>query len=72
MPVKHPHFDYEPTTDCYVSKAMPGTRFKLRQSGDEWIALVAMRDGTLPPVQQEPFAWADDEWDCLDAVHAQR
>lgn len=71
--VKHPHFDYVEgaATEAYHSKAMNQT-FVLRQSGEEVIALVAMRDGTLPEINQEPFAWGPDVWDCLDAIHARR
>lgn len=71
--VKHPHFDYVDgaATEAYRSKAMNQT-FVLKQSGDEVVAFVAMRDGTLPEIQQEPFAWGDDVWECLDAIHAQR
>lgn len=71
--VKHPHFDYVEgaATEAYRSKAMNQT-FVLKQSGEEVVALVAMPDGTLPPIQQEPFAWGPDVWDCLDAVHARR
>lgn len=71
--VRHPHFDYVDgtATECYRSKAM-GTHFVLRQSGEQVVALVSMPDGTLPEVHQEPFAWGDDVWDTLDAIHAQR
>lgn len=81
--VKHPHFDYVEgaATEAYHSKAMNQT-FVLQQRGashgghrceaDEVVAFVAMRDGTLPDLQQEPFAWGPDVWDCLDAIHARR
>ena len=70
--VKHPHFDkVDAATEAYRSKAMNQT-FVLQQRGEEVIALVAMADGTLPEIHQEPFAWGPDVWDCLDAIHAQR
>lgn len=82
MSVNHPHFDHiDAATELYRSKAT-GMYVILSQRGasnggpaneaDCVVALPAMPDGSRVAIHAEPIAWAQDEWDVLDKVHAMR
>lgn len=72
MTVKHPHFDrIEDKPNAYVSRAT-GLCVLVIGGGSSYRAVPATINGERLPVHAEPMAWAETEWEVLDAVHAQR
>jgi hypothetical protein len=77
--IPHPHFltlgsmaGTPANSTTYQSKAGMGWVNVRRDPDGQYVATAAMYDGSPLPVHAEPLAWADDIWDVLDAVHAQR
>jgi len=80
--MQHPHFiKIDAATECYQSKAtgqfvivsQRGASYGgLKSEADQVVAIPALPDGSRLNIHAEPIAFADDIYDVLDKVHAQR
>ena len=71
-PLNHPHFEpIEGVPDGYRSKATGACVVLLRSRG-EVRAVPLTLQGERLPIHAEAIAFAVNEWDALDAVHAMR